>query len=586
MPLLARLKHPLAAGGLRAGGVPRRGAPARERALRGPRPAPGIAGLRAALSRSDARAARRSSTGIERALAPLLAALAQARRADRATLVAAHIAAAEALAASDEESGAGAAVARGGGRGGGAIPRRAAARRRATSRRSPARDYPALFEALLAGPVVRPRFGRHPRLAIWGLLEARLQHADLLVLGGLNEGTWPAAAESDPWMSRPMRQQLRPAAAGAARSASPRMISPRRSARATVVLTRAARDEGAPTVPSRWLLRLDAVLRAGRPRRAVLGAASRAARLAGARSTSRRRCIAVPPPEPRPPVAARPRELSVTADRDLEARSLRDLCAPRSCGSKRSIRSMPIPARPSAASSSTRRSTSSCTPIPTRLPADADGAAPRASAREASAPRSTRPGVRAFWWPRFERIARWFVAHRERAPARGIGGIAARSTAARARRARPGRSTLTAQRRPHRPAARRRARASSTTRPAACRRPGDVELRLRAAAPARGGDRRARRLRRRRRRAPSRRSPTGGSTGGDPAGEVKRDRRGRRPTARADRRALAGLRRADRALRRSGDALSRRAVARDGAALFRLRASRARQGMVACAGEE
>src|SRR5204862_6352797 len=72
----------------------------------------------------------------------------------------------------------------------------------------PARHYPALFEALAAGIVVRPAFGRHPRLAIWGLVEARLQQADLLVLGGLNEGTWPGLAAFDPWMSRQMRQQF------------------------------------------------------------------------------------------------------------------------------------------------------------------------------------------------------------------------------------------------------------------------------------------------------------------------------------------------------------------------------------------
>ena len=41
-----------------------------------------------------------------------------------------------------------------------------------------------------------------------GPLEARLQSFDLLVLGGLNEGTWPVAAGTDPWLSRPMRAQL------------------------------------------------------------------------------------------------------------------------------------------------------------------------------------------------------------------------------------------------------------------------------------------------------------------------------------------------------------------------------------------
>ena len=62
----------------------------------------------------------------------------------------------------------------------------------------PGRHYPALFEALAAGTVVRPAYGRHPRLAIWGLVEARLQQADLLVLGGLNEGTWPGPARLRP----------------------------------------------------------------------------------------------------------------------------------------------------------------------------------------------------------------------------------------------------------------------------------------------------------------------------------------------------------------------------------------------------
>src|SRR5204862_5774503 len=68
----------------------------------------------------------------------------------------------------------------------------------------PGRHYPALFEALAAGVVVRPAYGRHPRLALWSLVEARLQQADLLVLGGFNEGTWPGPAAYARWMSRHM----------------------------------------------------------------------------------------------------------------------------------------------------------------------------------------------------------------------------------------------------------------------------------------------------------------------------------------------------------------------------------------------
>ena len=56
---------------------------------------------------------------------------------------------------------------------------------------------PVLRQMLDARPV-RPPYGGHPRIFIWGLLEARLQKADLLILGGLNEGVWPAAAAPEP----------------------------------------------------------------------------------------------------------------------------------------------------------------------------------------------------------------------------------------------------------------------------------------------------------------------------------------------------------------------------------------------------
>ena len=60
------------------------------------------------------------------------------------------------------------------------------------------RAYPALLDSLLADRAVRPRYGKHPRLNIWGLLEARLQHADVMILAGLNEGTWPPEVQGDP----------------------------------------------------------------------------------------------------------------------------------------------------------------------------------------------------------------------------------------------------------------------------------------------------------------------------------------------------------------------------------------------------
>ncbi len=43
------------------------------------------------------------------------------------------------------------------------------------------------------------------RLSILGLLEARMIHPENIILGGLNEGTWPRLPDPGPWLNRPMR---------------------------------------------------------------------------------------------------------------------------------------------------------------------------------------------------------------------------------------------------------------------------------------------------------------------------------------------------------------------------------------------
>ena len=110
---------------------------------------------------------------------------------------------------------------------------------------------------MLEPEAIRPAFGRHPRLAIWGPLEARLQRADLLVQK-VNEGTWPPSVETGPWLNRPMR-----AALGLPQPERRIGLSAHDFAEALgaerVLLTRAEREGGAPTVPSRWLARLDAL---------------------------------------------------------------------------------------------------------------------------------------------------------------------------------------------------------------------------------------------------------------------------------------------------------------------------------------
>ena len=92
-------------------------------------------------------------------------------------------------------------------------------------------DAVPLLRQLLDGRAVRPPYGGHPRIFIWGLLEARLQRADLVVLGGLNEGIWPALAGARPVAAAEGPRRRSECRRWIRASALPRMISPVRSAR-------------------------------------------------------------------------------------------------------------------------------------------------------------------------------------------------------------------------------------------------------------------------------------------------------------------------------------------------------------------
>ncbi len=404
VPLLALLKHPLAACGLPSEAL--RGAARRLElaTLRGPRPAPGLSGLAASLE-ADAGDLRDLLDRLEAALAPLLAAL-TADSVSLDALVAAHIRAAEALAADDVESGASRLWREDAGE---AASRFIGELIEASVGFLPLRgdDYPALFEALLAGPVVRPNFGRHPRLAIWGLLEARLQHADLIVLGGLNDGTWPGDAASDPWLSRPMRRDFGLSPPERRIGVAAHDFAQGLGAR-EVWLTRASRVEGTPTVPSRWLLRLETVLRAAGLEEALAAPQSILA-WQTLLDEPARRAGAMTPPAPRPPVAARPRRLSVT---EIET-WMRDPYAVYARHVLRLTSLDPLDADPGAAERGRLvHSALDCfvKNHPGALPEDAESRL-LTIGEEVFGTALSRPGVWAFWWPRFTRVARWFVAH-------------------------------------------------------------------------------------------------------------------------------------------------------------------------------
>ncbi len=172
-----------------------------------------------------------------------------------------------------------------------------------------AHNYLAILEQAMHGVAVRPAFGLHPRLMILGQLEARLVEADVMVLSGLNEGTWPPAPAPDPWMSRPMRKRFG-------------LPSPERSIGLSahdfaqslcadkVIMTRSLRVDGTPTVPARWLQRMDTVLQACgiSPESLQNGDLLPQARLLDHAEDYK----PVERPRPKPPVDARPRKLSVT----------------------------------------------------------------------------------------------------------------------------------------------------------------------------------------------------------------------------------------------------------------------------------
>jgi ATP-dependent helicase/nuclease subunit B len=410
VPLLAALKHPLASGGL-APAAFRDLARQLEQAIRGPRPAPGFAGLRAALA-GEKIGLMRFVDWLEACLGPLPELL-LADAVPVSHLAAAHVEAAERLAATAR------------GTGGERLWHEAAGEAAARFCHElieaardfpplPGRHFPALFEALAADAVVRPVFGRHPRLAIWGLLEARLQQADLVVLGGLNEGSWPPSAEHDPWMSRQMRREfgiaLPERAIGmAAHDFAQALGAPE------VALTRAARSEGVPTVPSRWLLRLDTVLQAVGldgaigPDDTLRHAAELIDRAEGYRP--------LPPPEPRPPFAARPRKLSVT---QIET-WLRD---PYAIYARHILGLRPLdeldadPGRAELGTVIHRTLDAFYRRFPQGMPDNAEEEL-LGIGREQFGPVLSRPGAWAFWWPRFARIARWLV-NQERGRSFGI----------------------------------------------------------------------------------------------------------------------------------------------------------------------
>ncbi|WP_045837228.1 double-strand break repair protein AddB [Hyphomicrobium sp. 99] len=273
-----------------------------------------------------------------------------------------------------------------------------------------ASDYADLYATLLAKENVRERTAVHPRISIWGPFEARLQQPDVLIIGSLNEGTWPEAAEPGAWLNRPMRAELGlPSPEEETGRAAHDFVS--LLGAETVYLTRAEKVGGVPTVPSRWLMRTTALLK-GMKLEDALKADKPWLAWARARDwTDDKNQVRIIPPEPRPPVDIRPRKMSVT---EIE----RWTSNPYAIFARHVLKLDPLPELGAAPDASLRGGLvhdvmkQFAKEFPGTLPPD-----PRAELeRIATAVLEIftgHPRVAAFWLPRLKRFLAWFAMTEE-----------------------------------------------------------------------------------------------------------------------------------------------------------------------------
>ena len=429
VPLLELLKHPLSAAGLPPETFRVLTRLLEQNVLRGARPGPGLDGLQTALDGwRDEFIERMKNSGSEHAhariertrddharLTDLVARCAECLtpladlNADKTLspvgALRSHIMAAEALAASDSQPGADRLWR---GEAGEALADFVHELLNALGEfvAMPGNRYGAFLDALMADRAVRPRYGKHPRLFIWGTVEAQMQQADLTILGGLNEGVWPPEAGADPWMSRPMRQKFGLPApehrvGQSAHDFQQLFCSP------NVVMTRALRVEGTPTVPSRWLLRIENILRKSGVSMETADAAEWRALAETLDEPADEMCRKIGRPAPKPPVSARPQRLSVTQIetwmRDPYAIYARHILGLRKLDG--------VDEDPGAADYGNLIHDALDQFIarhPDHLPPDGEQEL-LIIGRDVFKPLAARPGLWAFWWPRFERIAKWFI---------------------------------------------------------------------------------------------------------------------------------------------------------------------------------
>jgi ATP-dependent helicase/nuclease subunit B len=257
---------------------------------------------------------------------------------------------------------------------------------------------------IIQGETFKNLLNPHPRLAIYGLLEARMMPADILVMGGLNETKWPAQPDPGPWVNRPMRDII-----GLQQPEREIGVSAHDFTQgfgyAKVYITYSKRVDGAPLVPSRWILRLQAILQIANLQTDLDQGLDWLKLAKSIDDPGVMRPIAKPKPKPK--LEARPKRISVTEVEKL----IRD---PYGVYARRILRLEPLPDIARKADPALRGT----------LFHEAIGAWNERQISELStnsldlilkagaevfAPFSNDPEITSFWWPRFQKMANWLV---------------------------------------------------------------------------------------------------------------------------------------------------------------------------------
>lgn len=258
---------------------------------------------------------------------------------------------------------------------------------------------------ILRGESYRKTRDSHPRLAIYGVLEARLIPADVVILGALNEGKWPAQADPGPWLNRSMRTIFG-------------MQQPEREigvsahdftqgfGHAKVYLTWSRRIEGAPQIASRWILRLQTVIKV-----AGLDHAVCMDKTWGQLAAALDEPQTITPhskPHPMPPVVARPNRFSVSTVEKL----IRD---PYAVYASKILCLEPLIALSQDADARLRgtlfhEAINLWNQQQAELLSDDPLKLLLESGRSVFAPLMSDPEIAAFWWPRFVRMAKWLAS--------------------------------------------------------------------------------------------------------------------------------------------------------------------------------